>query len=44
MKCAVCGAEYVPHFQGDKFCSDDCCWEYYPDNIKVGLMKLMQVI
>ncbi|MBQ6296178.1 MAG: hypothetical protein IJK81_00525 [Selenomonadaceae bacterium] len=41
-KCLNCGAEFVEHFSGDKFCSDDCCWNYYRYEIKLAIYKVLK--
>lgn len=40
-KCLRCGKEFVPAFVGDKFCSDDCCWDFYPPRIRNALGKVL---
>ena len=39
-KCRRCGREYEPQFTGDRFCSDECRWEYYPPVVKAYLCRV----
>ena len=41
-KCLNCGAEFVEHFRGDKFCSDDCCWNYYEPEVRFAIWKVLE--
>ena len=42
--CLKCGKEFEEHFKGDKFCSDECCLQYYRPQVKASFVNVFRDI